>query len=102
MLAQEGENMKSKKEETEDNGEELIKLIKDLGVSLGPLLLKNKELDAPIIKRQQWMNFIIMITICAGVIILAYDKVIDGSAATGLIGAVIGYIFGHIYSKSER
>lgn len=86
----------------EDNGEEMLKLIKDLGVSLGPLLLKNKELDAPIIKRQQWMNFTIMITLCTGVIALAYTNVIDGSAATGLIGAVIGYVFGHIYSKKER
>ena len=94
--------MKSKKEENKDNGEELIKLIKDLGVSLGPLLLKNKELDAPMIKRQQWMNFSIMITLCVGVIALAYTKAIDGSAATGLIGAVIGYVFGHIYSKKDK
>lgn len=86
----------------EDNGEELVKLIKDLGVSLGPLLLKNKELDAPIIKRQQWMNFTIMMLLCAGVILLAWVKAIDGSAATGLIGAVIGYVFGHIYSKREK
>ena len=89
-------------DEEEDNGEEVIKLIKDLGVSLGPLLLKNKELDAPIIKRHQWMNFAIMMTLCVGVLALAYAKVIDGSAATGLIGAVIGYVFGHIYSKKER
>ncbi len=48
------------------------------------------------------MNFSIMITLCVGVIALAYTKVIDGSAATGLIGAVIGYVFGHIYSKREK
>lgn len=86
----------------EDNGEELVKLLKDLGVSLGPLLLKNKELDAPIIKRQQWMNFTIMMLLCTGVILLAWVKAIDGSAATGLIGAVIGYVFGHIYSKKDK
>ena len=86
----------------DDNGEELVKLIKDLGVSLGPLLLKNKELDAPIIKRQQWMNFTIMMLLGVGVISLAWIKAIDGSAATGLIGAVIGYVFGHIYSKKEK
>jgi len=92
--------MKKTKEEIEDK--KLIWLIKDLGVSFGPLLLKNKELDAPIIKRQQWMNFIIMITLCVGVIVLAYTKAIDSSAATGLIGTVIGYIFGHIYSKKDK
>ena len=86
----------------EENNEAFVKTIKDLGLSLGPLLLKNKELDAPIVKRQQWMNFIIMITMCIGVIVLAYTKIIDGSAATGLIGAVIGYVFGHIYSKKDR
>ena len=91
-----------KKFKKEDNGEEIVKLIKDLGVSLGPLLLKNKELDAPIIKRQQWMNFSIMITLCIGVVTLAFTKSIDGSAATGLIGAVIGYVFGHIYSKKDK
>lgn len=91
-----------KKKETEDNGEELLKLIKDLGVAIGPMLIKNKELDAPIIKRQQWMNFFIMSTLCIGVFVLAYIKVIDGSAATGLMGAVIGYVFGHIYSKKEK
>ena len=94
--------MKHKKEEVEDNGEQLLALIKGLGVTLGPIFLKNQEINAPIIKRQQWMNFTIMITLCIGVIALAYAKVIDGSAATGLIGAVIGYVFGHIYSKKEK
>lgn len=94
--------MKKQANQEDDNGEQIITLIKDLGVSLGPLLLKNKEIDAPIIKHQQWMNFIIMITLCIGVIVLAYTKVIDGSAATGLIGAVIGYVFGHIYSKKDK
>ena len=28
--------------------------------------------------------------------------IIDGSAATGLIGTVIGYIFGHIYSDRKK
>ena len=94
--------MKHKKEEDGDNGEQFLALLKDLGVTFGPLFLKNQEINAPIIKRQQWMNFTIMITLCIGVIALAYAKVIDGSAATGLIGAVIGYVFGHIYSKKEK
>ena len=90
------------KRKNEDNTDELLTAIKELGVSLGPLLLKNKELDAPIIKRQQWMNFTIMMFLCVGVILLAWTKAIDGSAATGLIGAVIGYVFGHIYSKKDK
>ena len=94
--------MKNKKEETEDNSEKLLAMIKELGITLGPLFLKNQEINAPIIKRSQWMNFSIMITLCLGVIVLAYTKVIDGSAATGLIGAVIGYVFGHIYSKKDK
>ena len=94
--------MKKKKEETEDNSEQMLAMIKDLGNTFGPLLLKNQEINAPIIRRQQWMNFAIMITVCLGIIALAYTKIIDGSAATGLIGAVIGYIFGHIYSKKEK
>ena len=94
--------MKNKKEETEDNSEKLLGLIKDLGDTFGPMLLKNQEINAPIIRRSQWMNFSIMITLCLGVIALAYTKVIDGSAATGLIGAVIGYVFGHIYSKKDK
>ena len=89
-------------DEDDESGEELLNVIKELGISLGPMLLKNKELDAPIIKRQQWMNFCIMMTICIGVVVLAYGKVIDGSAATGLIGAVVGYVFGHIYSKGDK
>jgi len=94
--------MKSKKDKVKDNDEKLFTTIKELGVALGPLFLKNQEINAPIIKRQQWMNFAIMITLCIGVIALAYTKVIDGSAATGLIGAVIGYVFGHIYAKREK
>lgn len=94
--------MKKQTKSEEDNDEKLTKLIKDLGVSLGPLWLENKEINAPIIKRQQWMNFTIMLTLCGGVIALAYTKVIDGSAATGLIGAIIGYVFGYIYSKKEK
>jgi len=95
--------MKKKKEVAEkENVDESLEAIKELCVSLGPLVIKNKELDAPIIRRQQLINFAIMITICVGVFSLAWAKVIDGSAATGLIGAVIGYVFGFIYSKKEK
>ena len=85
-----------------DESEAFLNTITELGVSLGPLLLKNKELDAPIIKRQQLINFTIMFTVCFGIMILAYTRTIDGSAATGLLGAVIGYVFGHIYSKKDK
>lgn len=92
----------NKKTEKIDENKELLEMIERLGDKFGPMLLKNKELNAPIIKRQQWMNFGIMSIICVGVVWLAYSKVIDSSAATGLIGAVIGYVFGHIYQKKEQ
>jgi hypothetical protein len=90
------------KEVIDGETKELLKLVKDLGSTFGPIFLKNQELNVPIIKRTQWMNFIIMISVCVGVVFLAYSGTIDGSAATGLLGAVIGYVFGHIYSKKEK
>ncbi len=90
------------KKQNEEDSEKFMEMFNKLGQTFGPMFLKNQEINAPIIKRQQWMNFLIMITLCIGVIVLAYFKIIDGSAATGLIGAVIGYVFGHIYSKREK
>lgn len=94
--------MAKKKKEEEPNPDQSLEMLMDLGETFGPMLLKNKELDVPIIKRQQYMNFSIMLIICLGVIFLTYFKVIDGSAATGLLGAVIGYVFGHIYSRGDK
>ncbi len=42
--------MKNKKE---DNDEQFLTMIKKLGDTIGPLFLKNQEINAPIIKRQQ-------------------------------------------------
>jgi len=64
------------------------------------IVLEDKKV--PLIKRGQVMNFIIMLIIMLGVIFLAYDGKIDGSAATGLIGAVIGYVFGSLYQKERK
>ena len=81
---------------------------KDLIELLNPLLdkwvttqTKIIEANAPIVKRWQWINFIIMLILSGGVLFLAYSRVIDGSAATGLIGAMIGYVFGRIYSDKS-
>ena len=83
--------------------------IKELFVALGPLIDKLSpiitltiEANAPIIRRGQWMNFTIMMVVVIGIILLAYSGKIDGSAATGLLGAVIGYVFGTIFSNKER
>ena len=78
--------------------EKLGEFIKELA----PHYIKIQELNAPNIRRSQWMSFIVMMSILLGTIILAYYKIIDSSAATGLIGAVIGYVFGHIYSNKQR
>ncbi len=90
----------------EDNSlkemQELVKVIKPLADIIAPTLLKIKELDAPVIKRAQWMNFVIMIGLALLIGILTYTGKIDGSAATGLIGAIIGYVFGYIYAKREK
>jgi hypothetical protein len=40
-----------------------------------------------------------MMTILLSVGFLAWNKMIDGSAVTGLFGAVIGYVFGAIYQQ---
>ena len=77
--------------------------------AMGPLIEKfnsfietQGKVNEPIIKRAQWMNFIIMLIVTLAVVGLSYIGKIDGSAATGLLGAIIGYVFGHIYSNREK
>ena len=95
--------MKDKPEnnETEDL-ERLAKVLKPLADTLAPTFLKIKELEAPIIKRQQWMNFCVMIALAILIGSLTFFGKIDGSAATGLLGSIIGYVFGYIYGKRDK
>ncbi len=70
--------------------------------TIAPNIVEFQKVRAPIIKRWQWINFTVMMTILLGTMILAYAKIIDGSAATGLIGAVIGYVFGGLYQQKNK
>lgn len=78
--------------------EQITPLIK----SLAPNIIEYQKVRVPVIKRWQAINFTVMMTILVGVIVLAYTQTIDGSAATGLIGAVIGYIFGGLYQQRNK
>ena len=85
-----------KKQDDEDL-KELIEVISKAIQRAEPLISKYFDYRLPLIKRAQLMNFAIMGIICIGVILLALESKIDGSAATGLIGAIIGYVFGSLY-----
>jgi hypothetical protein len=89
---------KSQNEELND----FIKAATPLVNVLNPLVNSFQEANKPVLRRAQWMNFIIMISLIIIIGGLAYTKIIDGSAATGLIGAIVGYVFGHIYSNKGR
>ncbi len=89
------------KEENEDL-KELVKVATPLVKIISPAMLKYQENNLPVIRRWQWINFSIMISVLGIIAWLAYVKIIDGSAATGLIGAVIGYVFGHVYSQVKK
>lgn len=94
--------MIKKQRVSKDESAETLKALAPLVDSIAPVISKYQENNLPIIKRNQWMNFLIMISLIFIVSGLAYTKIIDGSAATGLIGAVIGYVFGHIYSNKDK
>jgi len=96
--------MEKKANENEDS-EQIIKLVEavtPLAKVLGPIFEKHEEKKAPIIRRQQWMNFTIMIVLALLIGGLTFLGKIDGSAATGLLGAIVGYVFGYIYAKREK
>ena len=106
--------MENKKEEIEDkpideeeiednpNLKETIEALKPLIETLAPHILEHQKINAPIIKRQQIINFLIMFGVLVSITGLAYFKIIDGSAATGLIGAIIGYVFGGLYQNRQK
>jgi Na+/H+ antiporter NhaA len=91
-----------KDEVTTKDVEKLAKALKPLVDTLAPTFLKIKELEAPVIRRQQWMNFTIMVLLAVAIAGLTYQGKIDGSAATGLLGSIIGYVFGFIYGKRNK
>lgn len=69
---------------------------------LAPQIIEYQKIRAPQIKRHQYINLLVMMTILVSVSLLAFYKTIDGSAATGLIGAVIGYVFGGLYQQKDK
>jgi hypothetical protein len=94
--------MIKKQQVSKDESAEILKALAPLVDSIAPVISKYQESNLPIIKRNQWMNFLIMISLILIVGILTYARIIEGSAATGLIGAIIGYVFGHIYSNKDK
>jgi hypothetical protein len=86
--------------ETADIGEFIAK-ITPLIESLAPNYIEYQKIKAPEIKRAQYMDFIVMSLIIISIAGLTYFKIIDASAATGLFGAVIGYVFGGLYKREE-
>ena len=93
---------KKKQNQSEEELTNLMKVATPLIEAITPLVDKVQNNNKPVLKRAQWMNFIIMFSLIIIIGTLAYTKTIDGSAATGLIGAIIGYVFGHIYSYKNR
>lgn len=92
----------SNEEEQEQTLGEFLEQITPLVESVAPALIEYQKNQAPLVKRNQLINAIIMFTILLGIIFLAYNQIIDGSAATGLIGAIIGYVFGGLYQQRNR
>ncbi|MFA4935467.1 MAG: hypothetical protein WC568_06490 [Candidatus Methanoperedens sp.] len=92
------------KEEQEHTNEEediaeLLKKITPFVEVVAPRFIEYQKIKAPQILLDLSINFIIMVLILGLVSYLAFYKIIDGSAATGLIGAVIGYVFGGLYQR---
>ena len=98
--------MVKKKEKIEEIHEQdlgdIIEQITPFVETLAPSIIEYQKIRAPVIKRLQWINLTIMMTILLSTTILAFLHIIDGSAATGLIGAVIGYVFGGLYSQKNK
>ena len=91
-----------KEELPEQNIGEFLEQITPFVETLAPNIIEYQKVRVPIIKRGQWINLTVMMTILLSTAILAYLKIIDGSAATGLFGAVIGYVFGGLYHQKNK
>jgi len=61
---------------------------------------KDREKEIPLYRLKYWMHLTIMIFIISSISFLAYCKIIDGSATVGIIGTMVGYVFGKLYSKN--
>lgn len=92
---------KKESSQEEEDITEALRKITPFVKEISPSLLENQRIKAPIIKRGQIINFSVMMTLILSIGILAYFKIIDGSAATGLLGAIIGYVFGGLYNKNK-
>ena len=69
--------------------------------TLAPRIIEYQKVKSPQIKRYQYINFTIMMSILIAISFLTYCELIDSSAATGLLGAVIGYVFGSLYRREN-
>jgi hypothetical protein len=95
------ENTTKENAEKVDIGE-FVNKITPLVELLAPNYIEYHKIRAPEIKRAQYMDFIVMFLIIISIAILTYLKILEGSAATGLFGAVIGYVFGGLYKREEK
>ena len=86
----------------EDNTAEILEKLAPIADKIVELINKHNEVRGPLIRRWQNINFLIMALILVIVGGLAYVQVIDGSAVTGLIGAIIGYVFGGLYQQKRE
>ena len=58
-------------------------------------LASHKAQQAKIVKTSMLLGMILCCIIFFGISVLAWFKVLSGEATTGLLGALIGYWFGH-------
>ncbi len=93
---------KKVQEDEEMSVQELMEVATPFIETLAPRIVEYQKVKAPLIKRNQTINFTVMMSIIISISVLAYFKIIDGSAATGLIGAIIGYVFGGLYNSSNK
>ncbi len=92
---------KELKQDPDAQIKDLLKVATPLIEKLGPMVIEYQKITEPRVKRVQIINSIIMVTLILAIAILAYLKLIDGSAATGLFGAIIGYVFGGLYNQNK-
>ena len=93
---------RSKAFEREEDIGDFLEQITPFVETLAPNIVQFQKNKVPLIKRTQLLNFLIMSIIILSVVLLAVTQIIDGSAATGLIGAIIGYVFGGLFSKESK